>query len=385
MTVSRTSMTIAAILAGGVSRVVLGQAYTPPQSPVFYTSPPVAVVPSVPLLNEEELEQLVGPVALYPDPLLGELLPAATYPSDVAAAAQFEQSYPNQAPDVLDAQPWEPSVRAIAHYPDVLQMMGTHLDWTAALGSAFLNQQQDVLGAVQQLRAKAQATGNLVSTPQQQVVMDSGAVDIVPVNNTVYVPVYDPNVIYAQQGTIVYGAGYSIGPWLDIDFDWARRGIWEGHRWDRPFDVHEDHSHERVWVRNFERPLPSVVMRPSEIQRPGAIVRPGTDPRRGYVQPVTPGAFGVQPRDQVERERARAEPGARPPTVVTPPVRAPEAHPAEPARPNVPPLIRPVQPAPQPVQPAPRPVQPARPSGSAFVPAPGAAAQSGRGHASLQR
>src|ERR1700736_3498202 len=124
-------------------------------------------------LTEGQLEQLVAPIALYPDPLLTQILMASTYPLEVVEAARWSQANPavkgTALEDAMQAQPWDPSVKALAAVPQTLEMMSAKLDWTEQLGDAFLAQQQDVLDAVQKLRAEAQSAGNLQSTPHQLV------------------------------------------------------------------------------------------------------------------------------------------------------------------------------------------------------------------------
>src|ERR1700733_1651771 len=105
--------------------------------------------------SPNQLDQLLGPIALYPDPLIALILPASTFPDQVTAAAQFVAANPPPAP--VDSQSWDASVKGLAHYPDVLKWMNDNLDWTRALGAAFAMQPSDVMKSVQQLRAKAQA------------------------------------------------------------------------------------------------------------------------------------------------------------------------------------------------------------------------------------
>jgi hypothetical protein len=175
-----------------------------------------------------ELDQMLGPIALYPDPLLAQILPAAAFPAEIVLADRFVSG--GGAPNLIDQQPWDNSVKALARYPAVLKWMDDNLAWTTALGQAFLNQQQDVMDAVQRLRAKAQGLGNLQSTPQQNVVADSGAIEILPADpQLIYVPVYQPDMVYFQQpfGTpfISFGIGFGLGGWLDCDFDWRHHHL----------------------------------------------------------------------------------------------------------------------------------------------------------------
>src|SRR5205807_3840517 len=128
---------------------------------------------SSPPRTPAQLEQLVAPIALYQDALLSQVLMASTYPLEVVAAARWSQANPGvtgQAlEDAMQKQPWDPSVKALTAVPQTLQMMNDKLDWTQQLGDAFLAQQSDTLAAVQRLRARADAAGNLKDTPQQKV------------------------------------------------------------------------------------------------------------------------------------------------------------------------------------------------------------------------
>lgn len=158
---------------------------------------------------QQELEQLLAPVALYPDQLLMQVLIASTYPLEVVEAARFVQQNPNLQGDALDnalaARNWDPSVQSLAAFPQVLEMMNEHLDWMQRLGDAFLVDQQRVMDTVQALRARAVAAGNLQSTTQQTVATQDGVVIIEPAQpEYVYVPYYNPMVVY--------------GPWWAPDY-----------------------------------------------------------------------------------------------------------------------------------------------------------------------
>ena len=224
-------MTSAVVLFGGVAAL---PAAAKPAVP-----PPM---PSYQPMSDQQLDQLLGPIALYPDPLLAQILPAATLPTQIVMADRYLASGgdPNQA----DQQPWDPSVQALVRYPSVLQYLDNNLEWTTQVGEAFLNQQDQVMASVQRLRASAQNYGNLVSSPQQQVVEDNGDIEILPVNpEVIYVPTY-PDYVYYQGGcSIGFGFGFTIGPWLDCDFDWHRHHLFF---WDR------DHARPGDWWR--ERP-----------------------------------------------------------------------------------------------------------------------------------
>jgi len=185
----------------------------------------------------DELDDMLAPIALYPDPLLAQMLPAATFIDQIDEAARYIGQYGNSAP--VDDMPWDVSVRAVAHYPSVLLMMDQKYDWTASLGQAFVNQEDDVMDSIQRLRAQALAEGNLVSTPEQQVIDEGGIISIVPVEpEVIYVPQYDPMVVYYEPppfGFITFGIGFPIGVWLNRDCDWQRHRIhyhgWQGGGW----------------------------------------------------------------------------------------------------------------------------------------------------------
>jgi hypothetical protein len=185
------------------------------------------------LLSPEELDDLLAPIALYPDPLIAQILPAATFIDQIDEAARYLRQYGRLAR--IDDQPWDLSVKAVAHYPDVLYMMDQKNDWTVSLGQAYLDQPQDVMESIQALRADAQSQGNLVSTPQQQIIVETGDIRIVPATpDYIYVPTYDPQVVYLEPapsyGFITFGVGFTIGAWLSRDMDWRQHRVYY-HGW----------------------------------------------------------------------------------------------------------------------------------------------------------
>ena len=154
-------------------------------------------------LGADQLEQLVAPIALYPDTLVAQMLAASTYPTQVVEADRWRQAQGYASPDQIaagaDVQNWDPSVKALVAFPQVLAWMDRNLRWTSDLGNAYFNQPQDVLQAVQVLRRRAQAAGNLLSTPQEAVSDDQGNIELAPVNpQVVYVPDYNPWSVYGQ-------------------------------------------------------------------------------------------------------------------------------------------------------------------------------------------
>jgi hypothetical protein len=153
--------------------------------------------------NAQQLEQLVAPIALYPDTLVAQMLTAATYPLQVVDADRWRQAQGNAYADQIaggaDVRPWDPSVKALTAFPQVLSEMDDNLQWAAALGNAYYNQPQDILQAVQVWRQRAQAAGNLQSGPQEAVSDNQGNIVLGPVNpQVVYVPAYDPWTVYGQ-------------------------------------------------------------------------------------------------------------------------------------------------------------------------------------------
>jgi hypothetical protein len=192
----------------------------------------VAAVPPVTLAQEpstfksEEIEQLVAPIALYPDSLVAQVLMASTYPLEIVEAARWVKSNPNvkdkALEDALTQQKWDPSVKSLAAFPQVLNMMSEKIDMTQKLGDAFLGQQKEVLAAVQRLRSKAQAAGNLKSGQEQTVTTAQEAgttvIKIEPTQpQTVYVPTYNPATVYgpwpypAYPPYYYYPPGYAAG------------------------------------------------------------------------------------------------------------------------------------------------------------------------------
>jgi hypothetical protein len=192
-------------------------------------------------LSAEEVQQLVAPIALYPDALVAQVLGAATFPDEIAEAASWLQQNSSltgkNLVKAVDAQPWDPSVKALTQFPTVLGNLGKNLSWTSALGEAYHTQSAEVMAAVQVLRAKALAAGNLKSGPQIKVVTESPKVIVIqPVNpQVVYVPMYNPAVVYGYPyvtpgystatvvaaGAIAFGAGIAIGAMMSGGPTWG--------------------------------------------------------------------------------------------------------------------------------------------------------------------
>jgi len=172
-----------------------------------------------PSLEPAQIDQMMAPIALYPDSLITQILMAATYPLQVVEAHRWLQEPQNknlrsdQIESVMDQLPWDPSVKSLLVFPQVLSMMNDNLQWTEQLGNAFLAQRTDVMDSVQHLRQLAQDSGNLVSTPQQIVSRDADVIVIEPANpQVVYVPYYVPTAVYGAWPYPAYPPNY---------FQWA--------------------------------------------------------------------------------------------------------------------------------------------------------------------
>jgi hypothetical protein len=261
-----------------------------------------------PLLSQADLEQLVAPIALYPDPMIALILPASTTPTDIVLAQRYLQDG-NDA-NAIDQQNWDESVKGLARYPDVLQMMDDNLDWTNQLGAAVLAQQNDVMAAIQSQRAKAYALGNLQSTPEQQVIDEDQVIQIVPVNpNVIYVPEYDPEVIYVDRAPAVpfisFSIGFAMGAWIGGGCDWHHHGIYSQGYYRPGYGWRRTNANPHVWRPNPSRPKPRPPYRPGHGHlpgwnrppgghRPGGGNRPGNN-RPGNNKPAIPPAGGNRP------------------------------------------------------------------------------------------
>jgi hypothetical protein len=180
--------------------------------------------------SPEQLDNLLSPIALYPDPLLAQFFVAATFPDQVEEAARYVRANGDNG---VDDQNWDVSVRAVAHYPTVIGMMADKIDWTTSIGQAYVNQSTDVASSVQRLRHMARAAGNLQSSQQQEVLEQDNYIAINPYQpQYIYVPVYDPAIIYYRRPyygpAITFGVGYPIGVWLNLGFRWGYGGGWGG-------------------------------------------------------------------------------------------------------------------------------------------------------------
>ena len=293
---------------------------------------------SAPAFQAEELEQLVAPIALYPDSLLAQVLMASTYPLEVVEAQRWVKANEKLKGEALDAalkeKTWDESVKSLASFPQVLDMMSDQLDWTQKLGDAFLAQQSEVMDAVQKLRAKAQAQGSLESTDQQKVIVEQapatttvveGAaptiIRIEPTNpQVVYVPSYNPTVVYgswpypsyppysyyppgyvAGTALLSFGVGMAVGSalWGDCNWGWGHGDI--------DVDVDRYNNFNRNVNQNWNQTNINNKFQNGKWQHDGSH-RKGV----GYRDNATQQRFGKQPRGDVasrEAFRGRAEQG----------------------------------------------------------------------------
>ena len=223
-----------------------------------------------PTFRPEELDQLLAPIALYPDSLLAQIFMASTYPLEIVQAKRWldqnKQLQGDSLTAALEQQPWDPSVKSLINFPQVLQMMNEQLDWTTKLGDAFLAQQKDVMDTVQRLRLKAQDAGNLQTTPEQKVIVEQQVIRIEsPSPQVVYVPTYNPTVVYGAwaypsyppysyypPGYVAGAALFSFGVGVAAGAAWGY--AWGGCNW-HGGDVDIDVNRNTNINRNINREL----------------------------------------------------------------------------------------------------------------------------------
>jgi hypothetical protein len=224
--------------------------------------------------SSQELQQLVAPIALYPDALVAQILAASTYPTEIVEADRWMQSHSNLKGEELakevDKQDWDPSVKAMAQFPSILENMDKNLSWTSSLGEAYATQPQDVTDAVQTMRQEARKAGNLDSNEQEKVTTEGNTIVIEPANpEVVYVPAYDPWLVYgapivAYPGwypvpgifldgpEIGFGIGFGLGffggfgwGWHHWGYDWRGRSVIYNH------NTYISHSRTIINRNNF--------------------------------------------------------------------------------------------------------------------------------------
>lgn len=263
---------------------------------------PAAKTPSYTEQTPEQLQQLVAPIALYPDSLVAEVLAASTFPEQIVEANRWLQAHPDLKGDALakavDQQPWDPSVKALTAFPSVVANMDKNLSWTSSLGDAFYNQQEDVMNAIQVMRQRAQGAGNLKSTPQETVAMEDSSIAIEPTNpEVVSIPAYDPWAVYGEPidawpdwypypGIWYDGPGCFFGPGFDIGFfgGFGHFGFDRRHRF-------VTHDHNRYFSpsttffnrRNFYRGTSGAVAANATERALRARANPGSVPAEGRI------------------------------------------------------------------------------------------------------
>ena len=215
-------------------------------------TPGQAISSRVEQQTPEELQQLVAPIALYPDALVSQILAASTYPTEIVEADRWVQGHANlkgkDLANAVDQEPWDPSIKALTQFPSVLANMDKNLSWTSALGEASVNQQEAVMDAVQVMRARAKASGNLKNNEQVKVVTEEKTIVIEPAEpEVVYVPAYDPWVVYGAPVVVwpgwypypglyvagpgvSFGVGFAIGFFAGFGWGWHGWGCDWGHR-----------------------------------------------------------------------------------------------------------------------------------------------------------
>ena len=263
--------------------IVIGTALVA-QPPPPDDRPPSAAMSGTPTLSAEQLEQLLGPIALYPDALIALILPASTLPTDIVLAARQLRHDPKDRSQI-EHRSWDESVKSLTHYPEVLLWLDENLTWTQQVGEAFLLQPAEVMQTIQRLRASARAAGTLADSPQQQIITETNVIRIVPAQpDIIYVPRYEPEIVFVPQPVhyprpvLSFGVGVGVGSWLAYDFDWHRNTLWCANR-------------HRPWTRHdWRRPIVPIAPTFTHVPPPG--VRPW---RPSVSLPSRPFGFPHQP------------------------------------------------------------------------------------------
>lgn len=301
--------------------------------------------------TEEQLDQLLAPIAIYPDALIALILPASTVPTDIVLAARYLRDNGDSLAHI-ESRAWDDSVKSLARYPELLKWLDENLTWTKQLGEAFSTQPADVMRAIQRLRARARAAGTLTDSPQQHVLAEPDVIRIVPADpQVIYVPSYEPAAVFLTTPifyatpVVRFGRPRHVGPWLAYDFDWRRCTLWVGdrnrpwtghHDWRRPLVPHTPtppgfvhHRGSREWcppprphhpTTTFARAQPSRSQPSSRSLSPrtyvetGPVAHPGHDAPRASVTTTpspTPRTFQLQNPALVRRS---GDPRPRPET-----------------------------------------------------------------------
>jgi hypothetical protein len=245
-------------------------------SPTDQSNEQAPATASAPQLSPQQIQQLVAPIALYPDALVAQVLAASTYPAEIVEADRWIESHSSLKGEELakevDKQPWDPSVKALTQFPSVLENMDRNLSWTSSLGDAYANQQQDVTNAVQTLRQQARKAGKLNGNEQEKVTAQGSTVVIEPADpDVVYVPAYDPWLVYgapivAYPGwypvpgiffagpAISFGFGFGVGFFGGFGWGWGHWGYdWRGRSVIYNHNTYISHSRTIINRNNFTR------------------------------------------------------------------------------------------------------------------------------------
>jgi hypothetical protein len=296
--------------------------------------------------TREELDQMLAPIALYPDALLSQTLMAATYPLEVVEASRWSRANPGLKGDAAVAavanQDWDVSVKSLTAFPQVLANMDAHLDWTQKLGDAMLGQQQDVADSVQRLRAEAAAAGNLASNSQQTVSYlgsgDDRMIEIEPVNTAmIYVPYYNPSWAYGSwpyaayppdyyppqpiygygaplASGIMFGVGLAASSAIFGGWNWRRGNSYVNVNVDRAVHIDRTFNAATVnngqWQHNADH-RKGVAYRDPAVGQQFGQSRPGVDQRQQY-RGRTANAPANQPAQATARPAVPQQPNARP-------------------------------------------------------------------------
>src|SRR5271170_3151756 len=243
---------LACVLAFALISPMVSETLFAAQEQDAQASAPSSQAPPYTQQTADQLQQLVAPIALYPDSLVAQILAASTFPAEIVEADRWVQAHPDLKGDALaqavDQQSWDPSVKALTAFPTVLGNMDKNISWTSSLGDAYYNQEQDVMDAIQVMRQKAQQAGNLKDTQQQTVETQGSDIVIQPAApDVVYVPAYDPWLVYGYPvvawpgwypypgiwwgGPSLYwgGIGFGIGFYGGYGWGWGHWGVgWGG-------------------------------------------------------------------------------------------------------------------------------------------------------------
>ena len=260
------TMRAARLIMQGLAWMIIAMLFIPPGIPAQESEQ----TEQTERFRKEELDQMLAPIALYPDSLVAQILMASTYPLEVVEAERWVQQNKTLTGDALDdalkEKSWDPSIKSLCHFPDVLFAMSDKLDQTSKLGDAFLSQNDDVMTTIQQLRRKAETQGNLKTTKEQKVIHEEDAIRIEPaVRQVVYVPVYDPLYVYGPwwypayppyywyypPGVIITGGFISFGPHFFIGIDLFSWSWFDWHRHYIYVDVHKARRFHRFRQRHY--------------------------------------------------------------------------------------------------------------------------------------